>query len=271
MTTTTTTTTARAAHTFCAGCRAPDPYDCARAFFGEEGPPHAACSCRCHTRADVLPTGSASLDKALGIGGLPLGRVSELQVQGDLDPSRLVCALLTAALAQDDVLDPTDTGASRGVLYVDGSGGIAPPPWGESDHPLAQRVLVAAPPNLERLAGVIEDGCRAALRLVVAMLPEVPVPENIEDAHQARRDHETIAIALRRITAAASRTGTAVVLVTRGTPPARFGWPSETAPSALRFYCSVRVELRSDFARVVKNKHAPPFVTAENWQEGLPG
>lgn len=226
-------------------------------------------------RVPTRPSGCPPLDAALGVPGWPKGRVIELF--GAPSSGKTTLALLALAATQraggnaalidaEHALDP----ARARALGVD-----------------TDALLVAQPDSGEQALEVAEALVRSgAVELVVvdsvaALVPQAELDGAMGEAHlglQAR----LMSQALRKLTAIAARTGCTVIFVNqlRQQVGPSFG-ATETTPggNALKFYASVRVELRKvgelvDAGvavgsrvrlRVVKNKVAPPFRSAE-WE-----
>ncbi len=224
-------------------------------------------------KVDAIPTGCISLDLALGIGGIPKGRVSEIFGSESAGKSTLCnhiiaeCQQLGGTGAYIDVehaLDPTY--AARCGVQIDS-------------------LLISQPDSAEQALEIVEYLVRSgALDVVVidsvaALVPRVELEGDMGDAHvglQAR----LMSQALRKLTAATSHSNTAVIFVNqlREKVGVFFGSPEVTPGGrALKFYSSVRIDLRRVEsikqgtevvgsrirARVVKNKVAPPFRQVE--------
>jgi len=223
--------------------------------------------------ADSIPTGSLSLDLALGIGGIPRGRVTEIfgpEAAGKSTLSQHIIAEaqksggMAAYIDVEHVLDPTYA-ATCGVKVED--------------------MLISQPDTGEQALEITETLVRSgaidviAIDSVAALVPRAELEGEMGDAHvglQAR----LMSQALRKLTAAISRSHTAVVFVNqlREKVGIVFGNPEVTPGGrALKFYSSVRIDLRRVEnikignkvtgtrirAKVVKNKVAPPFRSAE--------
>jgi len=223
--------------------------------------------------AGAVPTGSLALDLALGIGGIPKGRVTEIfgpESSGKTTLGQHIIAeaqKLGGVVAYVDVehaLDP-DYAAKCGVKVDD--------------------LLISQPDAGEEALDITESLVRStAIDVIVvdsvaALVPRAEIEGEMGDAHvglQAR----LMSQALRKLTAAIGKAGTAVVFINqlREKVGIIFGSPEVTPGGrALKFYSSVRIDLRRVEtikrgdeaigshvrARVVKNKVAPPFRTAE--------
>jgi recombination protein RecA len=225
------------------------------------------------TQIRAISTGSLTLDMALGVGGVPRGRVVE-------------------------VFGPESSGKSTLAYHVmaeaQRSGGEAA--YIDAEHALdasyaavcgvdVENLLVSQPDSAEQGLEICEYLVRSgALDIVVvdsvaALVPKSELEGDMGDAHvglQAR----LMSQALRKLTAAISRSNTSVIFINQIREKVGVLWGSpETTPGgrALKFYSSVRIDLRriesvkqgKDIvgarirARVVKNKVAPPFKVAE--------
>ncbi len=222
---------------------------------------------------DAIPTGSIALDLALGIGGIPRGRVIEIFGPESAGKSTLVqhiiaeCQRAGGIAAYIDVehaLDPSyaaKCGVNIDELY------ISQPDTGEQALEIAEALVRSNAVDV------------VAVDSVAALVPRAEIEGEMGDAHvglQAR----LMSQALRKLTAAISRSNCAMIFTNqlREKIGVMYGNP-ETTPGgrALKFYASVRLEIRrvesikvgTDVignrtkVKVVKNKVAPPFRVAE--------
>ena len=226
-----------------------------------------------HAAIEVIPTGSIALDVALGIGGLPRGRIVE--IYGPESSGKTTVALHAIANAQaeggicafvdaEHALDPTYAAA----LGVD-----------------TDALLVSQPDNGEQALEIADMLIRSgALALIVvysvaALTPRAEIEGEMGDSHvglQAR----LMSQALRKITGALKSANTTAIFINqlREKIGVMFGSPETTTGGrALKFYSSVRLDVRrieslkdgSEMVgnrtrvKVVKNKVAPPFKQAE--------
>ena len=222
---------------------------------------------------DVIPTGCLTLDVALGIGGLPRGRIVE--IYGPESSGKTTVALHCVAEAQklggtcayvdaEHALDPvyaTKLGVNMDELY------ISQPDTGEQGLEICEQLVRSGAIDM-----VVVDS-------VAALTPKAEIDGEMGDSFiglQAR----LMSQALRKLTAIVNKTRTVVVFINqlREKVGVMFGNP-ETTPGgkALKFYASIRLDVRKadtikDGAdpignrtkvKVVKNKLAPPFKTAE--------
>jgi len=222
---------------------------------------------------EVIPTGSLALDLALGVGGVPRGRVTEIfgpEMAGKSTLAMHIIAQaqrlggLAAYIDVEHALDPTFASAI-GIKIAD--------------------LLISQPDTGEQALEICEALVRSnALDVIVidsvaALVPRAEIEGDMGDSLpglQAR----LMSQALRKLTGSISRSRTAVIFINqlREKIGIVFGNP-ETTPGgrALKFYSSVRIDLRRAEslkqggtvigsrvrAKVVKNKVAPPFRTAE--------
>ena len=226
-----------------------------------------------NTDIDVIPTGCLSLDIALGIGGLPCGRIVE--IYGPESSGKTTVALHCIAQAQkaggiaafvdaEHALDPVyakKLGVDLDNLYV------SQPDTGEQALDITDALVRSGAVDL-----IVIDS-------VAALTPKAEIEGDMGDTYvglQAR----LMSQALRKLTGIINKSHTCVIFINqlREKVGVMFGNP-ETTPGgrALKFYASVRIDVRkadalkdSDGimgnktkAKVVKNKLAPPFKTAE--------
>ncbi|GMU53556.1 MAG: protein RecA [Candidatus Xenobia bacterium] len=221
----------------------------------------------------AIPTGSLAIDVALGIGGIPRGRVTEifgpessgkttlaLQVVGEAQKLGGIAAFIDV----EHALDPhyaRNLGVDLDNLYV------AQPDTGEQGLEIVETLVRSNAVDV-----VVVDS-------VAAMVPKAEIEGEMGDSHvglQAR----LMSQALRKLTGTISKTKTAVIFINqiREKIGVMFGSP-ETTPGgrALKFYSSVRIDVRRMDTikqngemtgnrakiKVVKNKLAPPFRSAE--------
>ena len=224
-------------------------------------------------QVDVVPTGSIALDIALGIGGFPRGRI--IEIFGPEASAKTSLALSVVAQAQK-------TGGV--AAFVDAEHAMDPT-WAEMIGVNLNELLISQPATGEQALEIVETLVRSgAIDIVVvdsvaALVPRAEIEGEMGDAMigvQAR----LMSQALRKLTAAISKSKTIVVFTNqlRHKIGVMFGNP-ETTPGglALKFYASLRLDMRKIEAikdgdvvvgsrhrvRVVKNKMAAPFRTAE--------
>jgi recombination protein RecA len=222
---------------------------------------------------EVIPTGSIALDVALGIGGLPRGRVVE--IYGPESSGKTTVALHVIANAQ----------AAGGICaFIDAEHALDPD-YAAKLGVDTDALLVSQPDNGEQALEIADTLVRSgALALVVidsvaALTPRAEIEGEMGDSHvglQAR----LMSQALRKMTGALSGANTTAIFINqlREKIGVMFGSPETTTGGrALKFYSSIRLDVRrietlKDGAemvgnrtrvKVVKNKVAPPFKQAE--------
>ena len=222
---------------------------------------------------EAIPTGSIALDIALGNGGIPKGRVTEI-FGAESSGKSTVCLHI---IAEAQRLGGT-------AAYVDAEHALEPS-YAARCGVQIDSLLVSQPDTAEQALEIVEYLVRSgAVDVVVvdsvaALAPRAELEGDMGDTHvglQAR----LMSQALRKLTGATSHSGTAVVFVNqlREKVGVFFGNPEVTPGGrALKFYSSIRIDLRriesikqgTDVigtrirAKVVKNKVAPPFKLAE--------
>ena len=226
-----------------------------------------------NTDIEVIPTGCLSLDLALGIGGLPRGRM--IEIYGPESSGKTTVALHAVAEAQklggiaafidaEHALDPVYAkalGVNLDELYV------SQPDTGEQALDIVDHLVRSSAVDI-----IVVDS-------VAALTPKAEIEGDMGDSHvglQAR----LMSQALRKLTAIVNKSKTCVVFINqlREKVGVMFGNPEVTpGGKALKFYASIRIDVRkTDIlkdtdgaagnrtrAKVVKNKLAPPFRQAE--------
>ncbi|MCK9929043.1 recombinase RecA [Frankia sp. Mgl5] len=221
----------------------------------------------------VIPTGSIALDVALGIGGLPRGRVVE--IYGPESSGKTTVALHAVANAQT-------TGGI--AAFIDAEHALDPEYAGKLGVD-TDALLVSQPDTGEQALEIADMLIRSgALDIIVidsvaALVPRAEIEGEMGDSHvglQAR----LMSQALRKITGALANSGTTAIFINqlREKIGVMFGSPeTTTGGKALKFYASIRLDVRRietlkdgteavanrTRVKVVKNKMAPPFRTAE--------
>jgi recombination protein RecA len=222
---------------------------------------------------DAIPTGALALDLALGIGGIPKGRVTEIfgsEASGK------------TTLAQHIIAETQKAGGI--AAYIDVEHAIDPR-YAANCGVNLRDLLISQPDTGEQALEITETLVRSGgvdvivIDSVAALAPRAEIEGEMGDAHvglQAR----LMSQALRKLSAAISKSKTAVIFINqlREKVGIVFGNPEVTPGGrALKFYSSVRIDLRRGDsikqgtemvgarvkARVVKNKVAPPFRSAE--------
>ena len=228
---------------------------------------------RAAIQIDAIPTGSLSLDDALGVGGIPRGRIIEVYGAESSGKSTLSYHIMAEAQKMGGT-----------AAYIDAEHALDPGYSARCGVNLDD-LLLSQPDSAEQALEICEYLVRSsAVDLVVidsvaALVPKAEIDGDMGDTHvglQAR----LMSQALRKLTAAISRSDCSVIFINQIREKVGVIWGSpEVTPGgrALKFYSSVRIDLRriesikqaGDFvgnrirARIVKNKVAPPFKTAE--------
>src|SRR5450830_1663381 len=222
---------------------------------------------------EVIPTGSIALDIALGIGGLPRGRVVE--IYGPESSGKTTLALHAVANAQR---------AGGIAAFIDAEHALDPD-YAKRLGVDTDALLVSQPDTGEQALEIMDMLIRSgAIDVVVvdsvaALVPKAEIDGEMGDSHvglQAR----LMSQAMRKITGALSGTGTTAIFINqlREKIGVFFGSPeTTTGGKALKFYASIRLDIRRietlkegteavgnrTRVKVVKNKMAPPFKQAE--------
>lgn len=222
---------------------------------------------------EIIPTGALSLDIALGIGGLPRGRIVE--VYGPESSGKTTVALHAIAEAQK----------SGGIAaFIDAEHALDPG-YAKNLGVDVENLIVSQPDTGEQALEIAEALVRSgAVDMVVvdsvaALVPKAEIEGEMGDSHvglQAR----LMSQALRKLTGAINKSNATIIFINqlREKVGIIFGSPETTTGGrALKFYSSVRLDIRRietlkqgdqmignrTRVRVVKNKVAPPFKTAE--------
>ena len=222
---------------------------------------------------EVVPTGSLSLDIALGLGGLPKGRI--IEIYGPESSGKTTVALHAVAEVQ-----------KRGGIagFIDAEHALDPV-YARNIGVDIDNLYISQPDNGEQALEITETMVRSgAIDIVIvdsvaALVPKADIDGDMGDSHvglQAR----LMSQALRKLTAAISRSNCIVIFINqlREKVGVMFGNPETTTGGrALKFYSSVRLDVRRVESlklagevignhtriKVVKNKIAPPFKEAE--------
>ncbi len=222
---------------------------------------------------EVVPTGCLSLDLALGVGGVPRGRIIEI-----FGPE----ASGKTTLAQHIVAEVQKMGGT--AAFVDAEHALDPS-YAKKLGVNIDDLLISQPDSGEQALEIVETLVRSnAVDVVVvdsvaALTPKAEIEGEMGDSHMGLQAR-LMSQALRKLTAIVSKTKTIVIFInqTRMKIGVFFGNPeTTTGGTALKFYCSVRIEVRRigqlklgdkiignrTKAKVVKNKVAAPFRQAE--------
>ncbi len=226
-----------------------------------------------HLEVGSIPTGSLALDLALGIGGIPRGRISELFGPESAGKSTLAQHIIAEAQKANGM-----------AAYIDVEHALEPT-YARAIGVHVDDMLISQPDTGEQALEIVEALVRSnaidviVIDSVAALVPRAEIEGEMGDSLpglQAR----LMSQALRKLTGAIAKTKTAVLFVNqlREKVGVVFGNPEVTPGGrALKFYSSVRIDIRRIESlkqgqqvvgnrvrtRVVKNKVAPPFRTAE--------
>jgi len=222
---------------------------------------------------DVIPTGSLSLDAALGIGGIPRGRVSEIYGPEASGKTTLALHIVAEAQKQGGYAAFVDAEHALDPIYANNLGVNT------------KDLLVSQPDNGEQALEITETLVRSnALDVIVvdsvaALVPKAELEGDMDDQSiglQAR----LMSKAMRKLAGSVNKSKTSVIFINqiREKVGVMFGNPETTSGGrALKFYTSVRLDIRRTGSvkdgrdvkgnktkvKVVKNKLAPPFKQAE--------
>ena len=222
---------------------------------------------------NVISTGCLSLDVALGVGGVPKGRI--IEIYGPESSGRTALALHIVAEAQK---------SGNYAAFIDAEHAIDPE-YSKKLGVDTEELLISQPDNGEQALEICETLVRSsALDVIVvdsvaALVPRAELEGDMGDSHMGLQAR-LMSQALRKLTGTVSRSNTTVIFVNqiREKIGVMFGNP-ETTPGgrALKFYSSIRMEIRRITTlkdggesvgnrvrvKVVKNKVAPPFKQTE--------
>ena len=222
---------------------------------------------------DAISTGSIGLDDALGIGGLPLGRIAEIYGPESSGKTTLTLHLIAEAQRKGKICAFIDAEHALDVRYAEALGVQLPD------------LLISQPDTGEQALDIVDTLARTGsvglivVDSVAALIPKAELEGDMGDHHvglQAR----LMSRAMRKLSGVASQTGTLVVFINqlRHKIGVTFGSPEVTTGGhALKYYASVRLDIRRigsvkdgdkvianrSRVKVVKNKCAPPFRIAE--------
>jgi len=221
---------------------------------------------------EVIPTGALSLDLALGVGGVPKGRIVEIYGPESSGKTTLALHILTEAQKKGDAVAFIDAEHAFDANYAKNIGldidnlYISQPDFGEQALEILETLVRSS------AFGVI------VVDSVAALTPRAEIEGDMGDSHMGLQAR-LMSQALRKITAITSKTGTTIIFLNqlRMKIGIMFGNPeTTTGGNALKFYASIRMDIRqkekitkdgvvighSRKVKVVKNKVAPPFKEA---------
>ncbi len=226
-----------------------------------------------HMKVEIIPTGSIALDAALGIGGIPRGRITE--IYGAEASGKTTLALHILASAQK---------LGGEVAFIDAEHALDPI-YSEKLGVDIDALLVSQPSNGEQALEITEMLVRSnaidviVIDSVAALVPRAEIEGEMGDSHMGLQAR-LMSQALRKLTGIVSQSKCAVVFINqiRMKIGVMFGNPETTTGGrALKFYSSVRLDVRRIASikegdqvigsrtriKVVKNKLAPPFRNIE--------
>jgi len=222
---------------------------------------------------EVIPTGSLTLDMALGVGGIPRGRVVE--IYGPESSGKTTLAL--HVIAQSQKLGGV-------AAFIDAEHALDPVYAGHIGVK-TEDLLISQPDTGEQALEIVDVLVRSGavdvivIDSVAALVPKAEIDGEMGDSHVALQAR-LMSQALRKLTGAISKSSTSVIFINqlREKVGIMFGNPEiTTGGRALKFYASVRLDIRKVDSikngldvtgnrvkvKVVKNKVAPPFRSAE--------
>ncbi len=222
---------------------------------------------------DVIPTGSLTLDMALGVGGIPRGRVVEIYGPESSGKTTLALHVIAQAQKQGGVAAFIDAEHALDPVYA-GHIGVK-----------TEDLLISQPDTGEQALEIVDVLVRSGavdvivVDSVAALVPKAEIDGEMGDSHVALQAR-LMSQALRKLTGAISKSSTSVIFINqlREKVGIMFGNPEVTTGGrALKFYASVRLDIRKVDSikngldvtgnrvkvKVVKNKVAPPFRSAE--------
>ncbi|HIM49217.1 MAG TPA: recombinase RecA [Dehalococcoidia bacterium] len=222
---------------------------------------------------EVIPTGSLALDVALGAGGIPRGRVTEIFGAESAGKSTLAIHIMAETQKLGGLAAYIDVEHAMDPVYAEHCGLSV------------DSLLIAQPDSAEQALDITEQLVRSGaidsiiIDSVAALVPQAEIEGDMGDSHMGLQAR-LMSQALRKLTSAIHRSRTAVIFINqlREKIGISYGNPEVTPGGrALKFYSSVRIDLRrvesikqgSEVignrvrARIVKNKIAAPFRVAE--------
>ncbi len=222
---------------------------------------------------EAISTGALSLDIALGIGGLPKGRVVEIYGPESSGKTTIALSVIAQAQKKGGVVAFVDAEHALDISYARKLG------------VRTEDLLISQPDTGEQALEITETLVRSGaidvivIDSVAALVPRAEIEGDMGDSHMGLQAR-LMSQALRKLTAAINRSGTLVIFINqiRMKIGVMFGNPeTTTGGNALKFYSSVRLDVRRVGAlkngedvignrtavKVVKNKMAPPFTKTE--------
>jgi recombination protein RecA len=228
---------------------------------------------RPNVNIDVIPTGALSLDLALGVGGIPRGRIVEIYGPESSGKTTLTLNLIAQAQKKGGIAAFVDAEHALDPIYAKKLGVnidellISQPDTGEQALEITEQLVRSGAVDV-----VVVDS-------VAALVPKAEIEGDMGDAHMGLQAR-LMSQALRKLTAVVGKTRTTVIFINqlRQKIGVYMGNPeTTTGGNALKFYCSLRMDIRRieilkkdgvEYGnrvkcKIVKNKVAPPFRIAE--------
>ncbi len=222
---------------------------------------------------DVIPTGAMTLDLALGVGGIPRGRVVEIYGPESSGKTTLALHVIAQSQRQGGVAAFIDAEHALDPVYASHIG------------VKTEDLLISQPDTGEQALEIVDVLVRSGavdvivIDSVAALVPKAEIDGEMGESHVALQAR-LMSQALRKLTAAISKSNTSVIFINqlREKVGIMFGNPEVTTGGrALKFYASIRLDIRKIDSikngldvtgnrvkvKVVKNKVAPPFRSAE--------
>ena len=222
---------------------------------------------------EAIPTGSLGIDIALGIGGLPKGRI--IEIYGPESSGKTTLALSVIAQAQK---------RNGTCAFIDAEHALDPS-YAKKIGVDIENLLVSQPDSGEQALEIADTLVRSGaidvmvVDSVAALVPKAELEGEMGDAHMGLQAR-LMSQALRKLTATVARSNTLIIFINqiRMKLGVMFGSPeTTTGGNALKFYASVRMDIRRVGAikdkdevigsqtrvKIVKNKVAPPFKTVD--------
>ncbi len=226
-----------------------------------------------HVDVDTVPTGSIGVDWALGIGGLPRGRIIEIYGPESSGKTTLSLHVISEAQKKNGICAFIDAEHALDPVYAKNLG------------VKTQDLLISQPDTGEQALEIVESLVRSGnldvivVDSVAALTPKDEI-EGDMGSHQMGKQARLMSQAMRKLTAISAKSNTVIIFInqTRMKIGMVFGNPeTTTGGKALKFYSSVRMDIRRiaqikkgteimggrHRVKVVKNKVAAPFRTAE--------
>jgi len=222
---------------------------------------------------DVIPTGSISLDLALGVGGIPRGRIIEIYGPESSGKTTLCLHIVSEAQKMGGI-----------AAFVDAEHALDPE-YAKKIGVKIDQLLISQPDTGEQALDIVEALVKSAgidvivVDSVAALTPRAEIEGEMDQQHMGLQAR-LMSHALRKLTAIVAKSNTTVIFINqlRMKIGVMFGNPETTTGGmALKFYSSVRIEVRKAAqiqaaekivgnrvkVKIVKNKVAPPFRTTE--------